>query len=136
MIPERNTYARSVAAQRRWQKEVANESLGIQEVAALLNPRHPDVARVSQLIESGEILAVPYEGSFRFRAYQFRGTTVSPAIPVLLELAKRNGIPPWDVALWMISPTSLFAAQDRPADHLRDPEQLLAAAHIAFEVVW
>lgn len=61
---------------------------------------------------------------------------MSPAIPVLRELAQRNGIPPWDVALWMISPTSLFAAQDRPADHLSDPEQLLAAAHIAFEAVW
>ncbi|WP_018772263.1 hypothetical protein [Arthrobacter sp. 162MFSha1.1] len=112
------------------------DTLSLQEVAALLEPQHPDPERVEQLVESGELLAVQHQGSTRFPRYQFSGPAVRDVIPELLALAKRNGIPSWDLTLWMISPSSLFAAQDCPTDHLEDPEQLLAAARITFEAVW
>lgn len=131
MVPDHNAaHERSVAALERWRSEVAKDTLGLQEVAELLDPQHPDPARVEQLVESGELFAVQHQGSRRFPRYQFSGPAVRDVIPELLALAKRNGIPSWDLALWMISGSSLFAAQDCPTDHLEDPEQLLAAARI------
>lgn len=131
-----DAYERSVAAQVRWRAEVAKETLGIQEVAELLNPEHPDPDRAEQLVESGQLLCVHYEGRARFPGYQFTGTSVREVVAALLALGKRNGIPSWDFCYWMISRSSMFPAHDRPMDHLDEPDQLLAAARYEFEAIW
>lgn len=136
MAPGNEANERSFAAQRRWQAEVAKETLSIQEVAALLDPGQPDPARVAQFAEAGELLGVLHEGVLKFPKYQFSGADIREAIPELMALAKHDGIPPWDVAYWMISPSSLFAAQDRPMDRLDDPDELLIAARYEFETIW
>lgn len=72
----------------------------------------------------------------RFAAYQFNGAAARKVISALLTVAEHNEVSAWDIAFWMISPSSLLAGQDRPADHLDDPERLLAAAQAEFEAVW
>lgn len=137
VVPDHDAvHERSVAAQERWRFEVAKDTLGLQEVAELLDPQHPDLVRVQQLVEDGELLVVQHDGSARFPKYQFSGPSVRDVIPTLLALAKRNGIPTWDLCYWMVSGSSMFAAQDRPMDHLDNPEELLTAARYEFETVW
>ncbi len=136
MRPERDVYKQSLPAEKRWHAEVAKGTLTADEVAALLSPNNPDPALVTQLLTARQLLGILHEGEMRFPAYQFDGSAVRETIPALLTIAKRSDVPSWDIALWMINRSSLFAAQDRPADHLDDPERLLAAAETEFDAVW
>ena len=133
---EPGAYALSLAAERRWHAEAAKGTLSAHEVAILLNPNAPDPARVTQLLTAGQLLGVFHEGEMRFPAYQFNGAAVRKVIPVLVAVGERNELSAWDIVLWMITPSSLFAARDRPMDHLDDPERLLAAAQAEFETFW
>lgn len=76
--------------------------------------------------------------AIRYPKFQFdlqRGT-VLPVIPELLALTRDLGVPDEDLVLWIAAPSSAFADQHRPVDHLNDREQLLAAAEAHFGAIW
>ena len=54
----------------------------------------------------------------------------------LLTIAREAAASDVDLALWMITNTSLFSEQDTPAAHLHDPTQVIQAAHLHFEALW
>lgn len=59
-----------------------------------------------------------------------------PVISQLLKVTRDVGATDTELALWMIAPSSLFAEQDTPADHLANAAQVVGAAHTHFEAVW
>jgi hypothetical protein len=89
---------------------------------------------VSAQRSAGKLLSYR-SGRDRFPLFQFdldRGA-VLPVIPELIALARSFGYSDSDLVLWMITESSLFAAQDRPVDHLGNREELLMAAGYSFD---
>jgi hypothetical protein len=53
----------------------------------------------------------------------------TPVVAGLLDLAAESSWTTEDLTRWMMGPSTSFAADDRPADHLWiEPEAVLAAA--------
>jgi hypothetical protein len=82
------------------------------------------------------LLESNYAGHQWFPKYQFVGEHVRPVMEQLLTIAREVGAPDVDLALWMITSTSLFSEQDAPAAHLDNPAQVIQAAHLHFEALW
>ena len=61
---------------------------------------------------------------------------IIPVMARLIELAAANGWSEADLLLWLCSPTTAFDAEDRPVDHLAQPEAVLRAAKNQFEAQW
>ncbi|MGY4858264.1 helix-turn-helix domain-containing protein [Cryobacterium sp. AP23] len=91
-----------------------------------------------RLRNSGRIIAVKRGPSIRYPGFQFdrASRAILPVIKPLVEVARENGWSNESLTLWMLGPTTSFDAEDRPADHLHEPELLLAAAHSHMEAVW
>lgn len=128
--------ARAEAAETRWMKLLCLGSYTLSETAELINPAAPDPAQIVGLSRDGKLLAFDYAGQVWCPKHQFAGGSVLPVIPQLLTVAREAGATDTDVALWMITQSALFAAQDTPADHLANAAQVVEAAHIHFEAVW
>lgn len=53
-----------------------------------------------------------------------------------MALTRGLDVPDEDLVPWMATPSSAFADQRRPVDHLNDRGQLLAAAEAHFGAIW
>ncbi|MBX0299381.1 helix-turn-helix domain-containing protein [Cryobacterium sp. 1639] len=105
------------------------------EAAKFLGVTSPNLIR---LRNSGRIIAVERGPSIRYPGFQFdrASRAILPVIKPLVEVARENGWSNESLTLWMLGPTTSFDAEDRPADHLNEPELLLAAARSHMEALW
>ncbi|MEX5305753.1 hypothetical protein RF644_08330 [Kocuria sp. CPCC 205258] len=131
--------AHSVAAQENWWRKIEAEHgwLNSADTAVLLG-RSANRSFASAQRSAGKLLAYQRGKTHRYPKFQFdlaKGQ-VRPVIPELLAVARGYGVPDEDLVLWLCAPTSAFAEQDRPVDHLEDRERLLAAAHDEFGAQW
>jgi hypothetical protein len=108
------------------------------EVAELLGSRKPNRSIASTLRNEGSIVGVMRGNSYRFPGFQFDAdkAVVVPVMPKLIALARENGRSDEDLVFWLTSPSSFFHEQDRPVDHLREDDRVLAAARDQFEGTW
>lgn len=127
---------RAETAWKRWMERLRRRSLTLTAASELINPASPDAGRVLELSREGKLLAFEYAGETWLPMYQFSGTQVLPAIPIILSVTRGVGVPDDVAALWIISPSGLFAQQDTPADHLGDAERVVTAARLHFEAEW
>ena len=59
--------------------------------------------------------------------------------PLLLRLApiaEKYGWPERDVLYWLRAPTTYFADEGRPVDHLDEPDEIVRIAGEAWGVIW
>lgn len=127
---------RAEAAQERWMQRLCLGSFSLPEAAEVMDPSVPDMAQIAERSRQGSLLAFEYAGELWCPKYQFVGSEVLAVTPELVTIAREAGATDTDLALWIISPSSLFAEQDAPADHLDAPDKIVAAAHIHFEAIW
>lgn len=59
-----------------------------------------------------------------------------PRTAVVRDVARAAGVAEEEVLLWLVVPSSYFAQQDEPMNHLDEPELVLNAAHDEFDAVW
>lgn len=109
------------------------------QVAELLgaSPSNRHYASAKRLAH--EIVGVLRGKAQLYPGFQFDRAhgTILPVMAPLIDLARVNGRQDADLILWLQGPTTFFAEEDRPVDHLRtDPEAVLAAAKGAFESEW
>jgi len=132
--------ARSLQAAENIWRSIAREFglLTSVEVAELLGSRKPNRSIASTLRNEGNIVGIMRGNSYRFPGFQFDAEqgAVVPAMPRLIALAKENERTDDDLVFWMTSASSFFREQDRPVDHLREEERVLAAARDQFEGTW
>lgn len=132
--------ARSLQAQENWWRKIEREfpSLSSREVAELLGAKSTNRNFASQQRRAGKLLGYTRRHAALFPVFQFDQAKglVRPVIPQLLEVTRRHNVPDEDVVLWMVAYSSLFPEQDRPVDHMDDPEALLSAAEIHFGAIW
>jgi hypothetical protein len=131
---------RSLQAEENWWRRIENElpSMSSTETAAFLGAKATNRNFASSQRTAGRLLGYPRRQAIRYPKFQFdvqRGT-VLPVIPELLALTRGLDVPDEDLVLWMATPSSAFADQRRPVDHLDDREQLLAAAEAHFAAIW
>ncbi|MDJ0354404.1 hypothetical protein [Pseudarthrobacter sp. PH31-O2] len=126
----------SLAAEKRWMQLLCDGSYTLAESAEQMNPGALDPARVLTLRRSGELLAFEYAGEMWCPKYQFAGGTELRVVSQLLKVTRDVGAPDADLALFMVTQSSLFPTQDTPADHLAWAAQIVETAHIHFEAVW
>jgi hypothetical protein len=128
-----HTITRELEVKARWWRMLEDEfgSFSEYETALLLGLQVSGADSVSAQRSAGKLLSYR-RGQDRFPLFQFnldRGT-VLPVIPELIALARSFGYSDSDLVLWMITKSSLFAAQDRPVDHLGNREELpMVAGH-------
>lgn len=105
------------------------------EAAKILGVTSTNLIR---LRNSGRIISVEHGPSVRYPGFQLdrASHSILPVIKLLVEVARENGWSNESLTLWMLGPTTSFDDQDRPADHLHEPELLLAAAHSHMEALW
>lgn len=132
--------ARSLQAQENWWRKIERgfPSLSSREVAELLGAKSTNRNFASQQRRAGKLLGYTRRHAALFPVFQFDQAKglVRPVIPQLLEVTRRYDVPDEDVVLWMATRSSLFPEQDRPVDHMDDPEALLAAAESHFGATW
>ncbi|XAS73278.1 hypothetical protein VUN82_05390 [Micrococcaceae bacterium Sec5.1] len=131
---------RSLQAEENWWRRIENElpSISSTETAALLGAKATNRNFASSQRSAGRLIGYPRRHAIRYPKFQFdlqRGT-VLPVIPELVALTRGLDVPDEDLVLWMATPSSAFADQRRPVDHLNDREQLLAAAEAHFGAIW
>jgi hypothetical protein len=61
---------------------------------------------------------------------------VRPLMKDLKKIADEYGWTGSDVVIWMASPTTWFAEEDRPVDHFEEPARILAAFEGTAEESW
>ena len=131
--------ARSLQAEENWWRKIETDlpSLSSTEAAAKMGAKPTNRNFASAQRASGKLLGYTRRNAVRYPKFQFdaRGA-VLPVIPKLIAAARAMGVSDEDLILWLASPSTLFAAQDRPVDHLDDPERLLAAARDEFGAEW
>lgn len=132
--------ARSLQAAENIWRRIENEYglLTSVEVAELLGSRKPNRSTASTLRNEGSIVGIMRGNSYRFPGFQFNADqgAVVPIMPRLIALARENKRSDEDLVFWLTSPSSFFAEQDRPVDHISEDERLLAAARDQFEGSW
>jgi hypothetical protein len=130
---------RSLQAEENWWRKIEQElpSLSSTETAELMGAKPTNRNFASTQRASGRLLGYTRRHAIRYPRFQFddRGR-VRAVIPQLIAIARGFGIPDEDLVMWLASPTTFFASQDRPVDHLDDPERLLAAARDDFGAAW
>ena len=99
-----------------------------------LNPQNRNV--VSSLRKARKIIGVRRGSSYRYPGFQLDDQSILPVIEPFLELAQTNAWTSDDLSLWMLGPNTYFDKEDRPVDHLGEPEAVLAAAKLAMEARW
>jgi hypothetical protein len=132
--------ARSLQAEENWWRKIERElpSLSSTETAELLGAKSTNRNFASAQRTAGRLLGYARRHAFHYPKFQFDMSlgAVLPVIPRLLTVTRELGVPDEDVVLWMATRSTLFAQQDRPVDHLDDPERLLAAAEAHFGAIW
>jgi hypothetical protein len=106
------------------------------EVAELLGVTSAGSGWVAAQRKARKIIGVRHGNTYRYPGFQFDHQTVLPVIAPLLELAHANAWSSDDLSLWMFGPTTSFVQEDRPVDHLLEPEAVLAAATLTMEALW
>ena len=106
------------------------------EVAELLGVTSAGPGWVAAQRKARKIIGVREGNTYLYPGFQFDHQTVLPVIAPLLELAHANAWSSDDLTLWMFGPTTSFVQEDRPVDHLREPEAVLAAATLTMEALW
>ncbi|MEC5179478.1 hypothetical protein [Arthrobacter sp. CG_A4] len=132
--------ARSLQAEENWWRKIERElpSLTSAEAAELLGAKPTNRNFASSQRAAGKLLGYTRRHAARFPKFQFdlaKGS-VLPVIPQLIAVARDLETTDEDLVLWLAAPSSMFAEQDRPADHLNDPDRLLAAARTEFGAIW
>lgn len=132
--------ARSIRATHAAWERVAEEFglLTDAEVCGILGITPTNSESLSVLRSTGKIIAVTRGRSIRYPGFQFDRARriIHPVIEPLLKVARANEWTSEDLTLWMIGPTTSFDEENRPVDHVREPEALLAAAHSHMEALW
>jgi hypothetical protein len=59
-----------------------------------------------------------------------------PLLERLAPIAAKYGRPERDVLFWLRSPTTYFADEGRPVDHLHEPDEVVRIADAAWGVIW
>ena len=106
------------------------------EVAELLGAPLTGPSGVAARREARKIIGVRRGNTYVYPGFQFDHQTVLPVIAPLLELAHANAWSSDDLTLWTFGPTTSFVQEDRPVDHLREPEAVLATATLTMEALW
>ena len=108
------------------------------EVAELLGSRKPNRSVAAAQRAAGQIVGIMRGNSYRFPGFQFdrEAASVLPVIPKLIALARENDRSDEDLIFWLYSPSSFFPEKDRPVDHIRQEDRVLAAAVDQFEGTW
>lgn len=84
----------------------------------------------------GNFLKVGDGSTALYPEFQFdKAGQVHPVIPQLISLAKNNDWSERSLILWLVTPTGYFD-DESPANHLNEPERILAGAHSRFEQSW
>lgn len=135
MTSNEGVFALSKAAKERWMERLCAGSFAFMEAASLMKASG-DPSKLQGLILEGKVLAFNYRGHQWFPKYQFVGEEIHPVMEQLLTIAREVAASDVDLALWMISNSSLFSKHDAPAAHLDDPTQVIEAAHLHFEALW
>ena len=109
-----------------------------QDVAQLLQVPRTSSNSVSARRKAGQIIGVRRGNSYRYPGFQFDRDlkVVLPMIEALLDLARANDWTSESLSLWMLSPSTSFAGEDRAVDHLWEPETVVAAAKLQMEERW
>ncbi|TFB97664.1 MULTISPECIES: hypothetical protein [unclassified Cryobacterium] len=94
-----------------------------------------ETGSVEKMRKNGEILAVRRGGVYVFPGFQFVAGHVEPVIAQLIALAVEVRWSPEVLVIWLCSPSGYFGG-DRPINHLRDPNELLAKARNEATVEW
>lgn len=131
--------ARSLQAQENWWRKIEAEHPWFTSTqAAQQLGRSANRNYASQLRKDGKLLGYRRANSYRYPAFQFDPRTgdVRPVIGQLLAFTRSCDVPDEDLMLWLCSRTAYFPEQDRPVDHIEDPELLLAAARDEFGAIW
>ena len=106
------------------------------EVIEMLGVTSAGPSWVAAQRKARKIIGVRRGNSYLYPGFQFDHETVLPVIAPLLELAHANGWSSDDLTLWTFGPTTSFVQEDRPVDHLRETEAVLAAATLTMEALW
>lgn len=126
------------ATQAAWQRlEAEFGLLDISEVSVILQGTGAESG--PQLPLPTGLLGVKLGPSLVYPGFQFdrESGAVLAVIRTLLAVAADNDWSNESLALWLISPTTSFPAEDRPVDHLiAEPESVIAAARNDFESRW
>lgn len=86
--------------------------------------------------KAGRLIAVKRLNKFLYPGFQFEGGAVRPVVRRLTEIAASYDVSDKDLIYWLCSPRRHFADQDRPVDHLNDPEAVTDAAGRAWGAHW
>jgi hypothetical protein len=105
------------------------------QVAELLGASPSNRNLASRKRAAHQIAGVARGNAVLYPGFQFDRTrgAILPVMELLIRLATANGWTDEDLLLWLYSPTTSFADEGRPIDHLHDPDSVLAAAKAAFE---
>lgn len=82
----------------------------------------------------GKIFSVPWQGTERFPAFQFKDGRPLPVIADILR-ALPEGISPWETAFWFVSTTGWLDGSS-PRERLRESELVVQAARREREAVF
>jgi hypothetical protein len=83
-----------------------------------------------------KVIGVRRGNAYLYPGFQFEHGAILAVMPPLIQLSDANGWSLENLTAWMLSPSTSFRAEDRPVDHLQEPEAVLAAAKNAFEAEW
>jgi hypothetical protein len=132
--------ARSLQATENMWRSIATEFglLTSGQVAELLGARPSNRKLAARRRAAHQIAGVVRRNAVVYPGFQFDQThgTIIPVMARLIELAAANNWSEADLLLWLCSPTTAFDSEDRPVDHLEQPDAVLRAAKNQFEAQW
>lgn len=86
--------------------------------------------------KAGKLLGIKRRNAYLYPGFQFdRSANVLPVIPRLLTVAAEYGISHEGLAQWLCAPTGQLD-DERPVDHLHEPERVAQAAVNHYGVEW
>jgi hypothetical protein len=132
--------ARSLQATENMWRSIATEFglLTSRQVAERLGGSPSNRNLATRRRAAHQIAGVVRRNAVLYPGFQFDRAhgTIIPVMAWLIELAAANGRSEADLLLWLCSPTTAFDAEDRPVDHLEQPDAVLRAAKNQFEAQW
>lgn len=123
------------AAEERWMKQLCDHSYTRTEAEAFMGTFGLQPRKLQDLIRDGKVLAFSYSGVQWLPKCQFVNSQVLPVIAELLTIARDAGATESDLALWLLSPSTLLNSGP-PAAHLDNADAVVQAAHVHFEALW
>lgn len=86
---------------------------------------------------AGRLLGLPRLNKFVYPGFQFGADGLRPVIADLRQLATEHDLTERDVIVWLCRPTTYFPEpEQRPVDHLDEPDWVLDVARSAWDVTW